>query len=32
MRIGDELPAASTVECKVRVNGFESNTVLLPIE
>jgi uncharacterized protein (TIGR03437 family) len=32
LRIGDELPAASTVECKVRVNGFESNTVLLPIE
>jgi uncharacterized protein (TIGR03437 family) len=32
MRIGDELPAASTVECKVRVNGVESNKVLLPIE
>jgi uncharacterized protein (TIGR03437 family) len=32
MRIGDELPAASAVECKVRVNGVESNKVLLPIE
>ncbi len=32
MRIGDELPAASTVECWVRVKGVESNRVLLPIE
>lgn len=32
MRIGSELPAASAVACKVRVNGVESNKVLLPIE
>jgi uncharacterized protein (TIGR03437 family) len=32
MRIGNELPAGSAVECKVRVNGVESNKVLLPIE
>ncbi len=32
MRIGDELPAASLVEFKVKVNGVESNKVLLPIE
>ena len=32
VRIGDELPAASTVELRVRVNGRESNKVLLPIE
>ncbi len=32
LRIGDEAPAGSTIELKVRVNGRESNTVLLPIE
>jgi uncharacterized protein (TIGR03437 family) len=32
IRICDELPAASSVELKLRVNGRESNTVLLPIE
>jgi len=30
--IGDSLPAASTVEIKVRVRDHDSNTVLLPIE
>lgn len=32
VRIGDELPPASSVELKLRVNGRDSNTVLLPIE
>ncbi|MBZ5591653.1 MAG: hypothetical protein LAP39_05420 [Acidobacteriia bacterium] len=31
-RIADPLPAASTIEIKFRVNGHESNTVLLPTE
>jgi uncharacterized protein (TIGR03437 family) len=31
-KISDELPGASTVELKARVNGRDSNTVLLPIE
>ncbi len=30
--IGENLPAASTVELKVRVNGRESNTVLFPLQ
>ncbi len=30
--IGDDLPQASTVELKVRINGRESNTVLFPLE
>ena len=31
-RIVDPLPAASTIEIKARVNGHESNTVLLTVE
>jgi uncharacterized protein (TIGR03437 family) len=31
-RIGQELPSATSVELKVRINGRESNTVLLPVE
>ena len=31
-RIADPLPTASTIEIKARVNGHESNTVLLPLE
>jgi len=31
-KIGDSLPAGSTVEVKVRVRERESNTVLLPLE
>ena len=30
--IGDGLPQSTNVEVKVRVNGHESNTVLLPLE
>ena len=30
--IADPFPVASTVEIKVKVNGHESNTVLLPLE
>jgi hypothetical protein len=26
------LPAAATIEIKARVNGHDSNTVLLPLE
>ena len=32
VRIGEEFPAATNFELRVRVNGRESNTVLLPIE
>jgi len=32
VKIGDELPAASTMELKIRINERESNTVLLPLE
>ena len=31
-KIGDPLPKSATVEIKARVNGHESNTVLLPLE
>lgn len=31
-QIADPLPAASTIGIKARVNGHESNTVLLPLE
>ena len=31
-RIADPLPTGTTVELKARVNGHESNTVLLPLE
>ena len=31
-KIADPLPAASTLEVKLRINGRESNTVLLPLE
>jgi uncharacterized protein (TIGR03437 family) len=31
-RVGEELPAAATVELRVAVNGRESNTVLLPLK
>ena len=31
-RIADPLPAASTIAIKARVNGHESNAVLLPLE
>lgn len=32
LRIPEELAAPATVELKVRINGRESNTVLLPVE
>jgi uncharacterized protein (TIGR03437 family) len=32
LKIGNELPAASAVELRVRVNGVESNKVWLPIQ
>lgn len=32
LKISDELPGAATLELKARVNGRDSNTVLLPIE
>ena len=32
VQITDDFPQATTVELKVRVNGRESNTVLLPLE
>lgn len=32
VQITDDFPTAATVEVKVRVNGRESNTVLLPLE
>jgi uncharacterized protein (TIGR03437 family) len=31
-RIADPLPVAATIEIKARVNGHDSNTVLLPLE
>jgi len=32
IKITEELPAASTLEFKIRINGRESNTALLPLE
>ncbi|MCW5978004.1 MAG: hypothetical protein KIT09_07990 [Bryobacteraceae bacterium] len=32
LRITDELPAAATVDLKVRINGRESNEILLPLK
>ena len=32
LKISDDLPAATTVELRVQVNGKDSNTVLLPLE
>jgi hypothetical protein len=32
LRITEELPLASTVEFKIRINNEVSNTVLLPLE
>ena len=32
IKITEELPHASTVEFKIRINNEESNTVLLPLE
>jgi len=31
-QIADPLPQAATIEMKARVNGHDSNTVLLPLE